>query len=121
MEEQETSKEMGQYFKSIQEEVNKAYGSANKARKRGFDPEDVVGIPLAKNMAERLEGLISAVAPQIENSGIPKRIYELEKKFGKLDWRVAFSIALETAKERFCKFSDEEEVSCDEEKYSSSI
>jgi DNA polymerase II large subunit len=104
--EKEASKEMEGYFKEIADEVDSAYSIANKARKKGYDPEDEVGIPLAKNMAERVEGLIGAVVPQIINSGVPKRIQELEKEYGKLDWRVALKIALETANEKFCKFEN---------------
>ncbi|MCH8329610.1 MAG: DNA polymerase II large subunit, partial [Nanoarchaeota archaeon] len=63
-----------------------------------------VNTPLAKNMAERVEGLIGAVIPDIIDSGLPKRIQELEKKYGKLDWRVAVSISLEVVHEKFCKF-----------------
>jgi len=103
-------KEMDQYFIDIEKEVKLAYDIANKARKKGFDPEDIVPIPLAKNMAERVEGLISAVSPQILNKGIPKRISELEKEYGAQDWRVAFKIAEELALEKFCKFSSKKEA-----------
>ena len=74
-------KRIEKYFQEIDKKVKLAYDSANKAKKLGFDPETKVSIPSAKNMAERVEGLISAVAPQIIGSGIPKRIQELEKKF----------------------------------------
>lgn len=57
-------------------------------------------------MAERIEGLLSVIAPEIVKSGIPKRILELEKQYGKLDWRVALTLALEIAQEKFCKFQD---------------
>ena len=104
------SKGMEYYFQDIDKKVKKAYDLANKARKKGLDPEDKVPIPLAKNMAERVEGLISAVAPQIINSGISKRIYELEKTYGSLDWRIALIIAEEIANEKFCKFEDKLEA-----------
>ena len=74
------SREMESYFDSLAEETNKAYILANKARAKGYDPEDKVDIPLARNMAERVEGLISAVAPQLIGKGGPQRIHELEKK-----------------------------------------
>ncbi len=104
-----TDQEMDQYFIDIEKDVKLAYDIANKARKKGFDPEDAVPIPLAQNMAERVEGLISAISPQILNKGIPKRISELEKEYGAQDWRVAFKIAEELALEKFCKFSSKKE------------
>lgn len=108
--EKEETRTIESYFKKIDEDVKKGYVFANKARKQGYDPEEKVAIPIAKNMAERVDGLISAIAPQVRDTGIPKRIHDLEDKFGKLDWRVAFSIALETAQETFCKFKDKMEA-----------
>ena len=102
----ETSNKIEQYFKNIEDNINEIYNLAIEARKKGFDPTDTVEIPLARNMAERVEGLISAVAPHIKNKGIPERIIELEEKYGKLDWRVALTIALDVARENFCKFKD---------------
>jgi DNA polymerase II large subunit len=61
-------------------------------------------------MAERVEGLISTLVPQIKGSGIVARIEELEKKYDKLDWRVALLIGLEVAQEKFCKFKDKHEA-----------
>ncbi len=104
------SKDIGEYFKKIEEGVKRAYSIASEARKKGLDPEDKVDIPLANNMAERVEGLISTVAPQLINSGITKRIQQLEKKYGLLDWRVALVIAEEVAKEKFCKFNSKKEA-----------
>ncbi|MBI4448184.1 DNA polymerase II large subunit [Candidatus Woesearchaeota archaeon] len=106
----ETTKEMEDYFKKVEEEVNKSYSIANEAKSKGYDPEEEVKIPLAKTMAERVEGLISTVAPQIKRSGIVERIAELEKIYGAQDWRVAFKIAEEVAQQKFCKFKDEKEA-----------
>ncbi|PIN87261.1 DNA polymerase II large subunit [Candidatus Woesearchaeota archaeon CG10_big_fil_rev_8_21_14_0_10_44_13] len=100
------SPEMENYFKVIDDGIKKAYGVATNARKKGYDPEEKVDIPIARNMAERVEGLISAVAPEIMGSGITPRINELEKTYGALAWEVALIIAEEVAKEKFCKFSD---------------
>jgi len=98
------SESMNQYFEYIDKYLHHAYGLAEKAKERGYDPTSIVEIPVAKNMAERVEKLVSILAPEIINKGIPKRILELEKEYGKLDWRVAFSISLEVAEEKFCKF-----------------
>src|SRR3989304_9394376 len=80
------------YFKMIEEETRKVYSVAEEARKRGWDPVDKVEIPLARSLAEKVVGLISAVYPQMENSGIAESILELEKENGKLDPMVAFKI-----------------------------
>jgi len=101
---------MEEYFEEINKNVKNLYEIAEKARKKGFDPADHVEIPLARNMAERVEGLVSVISPQIKNSGVVKRIQELEEKHGAQDWRVALQIALEVAQEKFCKFKDKKEA-----------
>ena len=98
------------YFEKIDQEVKRAYKVAEKARALGLDPEKETPIPVAKNMAERVVGLISVVAPQISGPTIPLRIQELEKEYGQLDWRVGFKIAEEVAKQTFCSFESEEEA-----------
>ena len=102
--------EMKKYFKSIEDGVKRSYQIAEKARKKGLDPEKEVAIPIAKNMAERVVGLISVIAPQIISTKIPQRIVELEKEYGLLDWRVGFTIAEEVSKEKFCQFADKKEA-----------
>ncbi len=98
--------EIANYFKEIEDKVSKTYKAASEARKLGFDPEEQVSIHLAKNMAERVEGLVGAMIPQIINSGLSQRIQELEKTYGKLDWRVALVIALEVVNGGFCEFEN---------------
>ncbi len=108
------SKEIHDYFDRIKSEVDHNYEIANKVRKKGHDPEEKVDIPLAKNMAERVTGLISIAAPQLLeeeiNKKVTSRIQELEKEYSLLDWRVALKIAEEVAKEKFCKFEDKIEA-----------
>ena len=99
-----------QYFDGIGQGIQEAYEIAKAARKKGLDPETEVAIPLAKNMAERVVGLISVVAPQITNSKVTERITELEKEYGLLDWRVGFRIAEEVAQEKHCQFKDKLEA-----------
>lgn len=100
----EASPEMQKYFEEIERRVKAAYGIANAAKARGLDPDEKVEVPLAKNMAERVEGLISAIAPEIVGKGVVDRIAELEEQYGNQDWRVALKIAEEVASEKFCKF-----------------
>ena len=106
----EMSADIESYFGDIDKNVKAAYNLAKKARKKGYDPEEDVELPLAKNMAERVEGLIGAMVPQIINSGLSKRIQELEKKYKKLDWRVALEIASEVSEEKFCKLKNKIEA-----------
>ena len=100
---------MAKYFEEIQHETKKAYDAAGKARSRGLDPESRVDIPLAANMAERVVGLISLVAPQLAQSALTTRIKELETVYALLDWLVALKIAEEVAQGKFCVFKSKEE------------
>ncbi len=109
-EEKQFSEKTGKYFEEIDKKIAEAYAVAGAARKKGLDPEEKVEIPLVKDMAERVEGLISVVAPQIIGSGISKRIKQLEGEYGSLDWRIALTISLEVAQEKFCKFKDKKEA-----------
>lgn len=102
--------EIKKYFEELEKESQEIHKIACKARSKGYDPELKPEIVLAKNLAERVIGLISVVAPQLQDSGAIKRIVELEKKYGVLDWRVAFQIALEIAQERFCKFPNKKDA-----------
>ena len=104
------SEKIEKYFKEIDKQIAKAYKVAKAARKKGFDPEKDVEIPLVVDMAERVEGLISVVAPQIVGSGVSTRIKKLEKEYGSLDWRIALTIALEIAQGKFIKFGDKKEA-----------
>ncbi|MEK6835488.1 MAG: DNA polymerase II large subunit [Nanoarchaeota archaeon] len=101
---------INEYYSELNEKIEEAYKIADQAKRLGYDPIDHVEILLTKNMAERVEGLISVVAPQIKNSGIVARIEELELKYGKLDWRVALIVSLEVAQEKFCKFTNTKEA-----------
>ncbi|MBI4142129.1 DNA polymerase II large subunit, partial [Candidatus Woesearchaeota archaeon] len=98
------------YIMAITRKIEHTYTVANAARSKGYDPENTVNIPLAKNMAERVEGLVSIAAPQLMGKGLPERIKELEKIFGKLDWRVALKVSLETTQEKFCSFETQKEA-----------
>lgn len=104
------SNDMQEYFDLIEKAIDTCYLSAELARKMGFDPEDKVDIPLARGISQRVEGLISAVSPQILKSGVAEQIEALEKEYGSLDWRVALRIAEDVAKQKFCKFNDEKEA-----------
>jgi DNA polymerase II large subunit len=106
----EASERIERYFKTVNDEVLKCYDIANTVKAKGFDPDSKVMIPLAKNMAERVEGLIASVAPQVLGTGVAARIQELEVEYGMQNWRVALVIADEMAKEKFCKFDSKEQA-----------
>ena len=104
------SERVEKYFDYLATNTETAFSIATKAREKGYDPDDFVEIKLAKNMAERVVGIISVVAPQIVNSGVVERIIELEKEYASQDWRVAFKIALEVAEQKFCSFESKIEA-----------
>lgn len=104
------SSRVARIFEQLNTEVQSCYALAQQAKNVGVDPDLTVKIPLAKNMAERVEGLISTVAPEILGKGVPERIQELEKQYGSQDWRVAMVIAEEVALEKFCTFSDKKKA-----------
>lgn len=99
-----------QHVSDIAKKIDFAYKIANTARSKGYDPEETVNIPLAQNMAERVESLVGVSAPQLINKGLPKRIKEIEAVYSKLDWRVALTISLETSQQKFCKFETQKEA-----------
>ncbi len=91
--------DMEAYFKDLEAKVERAYGVATEARKKGFDPELESEIPLAKDLAGRVEGLVGP-------KGVSKRIKELSHE-DKED--VALQIAKEIAEGKFGSFSTLEE------------
>jgi DNA polymerase II large subunit len=104
------SPKMKEYFDDLDKKIKFSYEIANSARAKGYDPDTKVEIPLARNMAERVEGLISVVAPQIKGSGVSQRINELEEKYGSQNWLISFLISEEVSNEKFCKFKDKREA-----------
>lgn len=99
-----------EYFESLDEYISKAYGLANKARAQNKDPEQHVDIPIAEDLAARVEGLLSSIFPEFKGSGLKENIREFEKLYGKNDERVALKIAEETATSKFCSFDSKEKA-----------
>ncbi len=73
------------YFKDLNDQLKKIYSLASKARKKGLDPVPEVEIPIAKDIADRVEGLIGP-------KGVGKKIRDYEKKNMSRE-QVAFKIA----------------------------
>ncbi|WP_394325509.1 hypothetical protein [Methanosarcina barkeri] len=67
------SKEMHEYFDELEARLKEAIKIANTARARGGDPKPVVEIPLAKDLADRVENLIGV-------EGVAAKIRALEEK-----------------------------------------
>ncbi len=100
------SEEMQKYFDVLNSELQKTYGIAQQARQAGIDPESHVDIFLARSVAEKVQALVSSVAPQLKESKLSEAITELEKEFGAGDWRVALKIARAVAEQKFCQFAE---------------
>ena len=97
------------YFDRLESETHKLYDIANKARSKGLDVKIETEVPLAKDLAERVEGLVGPV-------GVANRIKELEQNITREE--VAFEIAAEIASGKFELTGDKadynEEQKCDQ-------
>ncbi len=70
------SEEMHEYFDELESRLKEAIEIANRARARGGDPKPFVEIPLAKDLADRVENLIGV-------EGVAAKIRELETKMSR--------------------------------------
>lgn len=105
----QASPEMQSYFDDLERRAIKEYEIATLARQKGLDPKENVEVTLARNIGERVEGLLSALFPALKGSGLGKKVLELEQKYEQGDWRVAFAIAEKCVKAEFIKLSSKEE------------
>lgn len=90
---------MRTYFQSLEEEAKRLYHIAAKAREKGFDPAFDPEIPLAKDLAGRVEGL---VGPR----GVAERTRELSRELSKEE--AAMEVAREIVEEKFGSFPSPE-------------
>ncbi len=74
-----------EYFTKLNQQLQEIYSIASKAREKGLDPSLMVEIPIAKDIADRVEGLIGP-------EGVGKRIRDFEKE-GMSREQVAFKLA----------------------------
>ncbi|MEA3229775.1 MAG: DNA polymerase II large subunit, partial [archaeon] len=98
------------YFESLDKGIKKAYSLAGRARMKNLDPEQKVDIPIAEDLAARVEGLVSVVFPDFIGSGLKEGLRKLESEYGKNDERVALKISFEVASEKFSKFESKEKA-----------
>lgn len=87
------SKEIEDYFKGLERASAECYNLAEKARKKGFDPQLFVEIPRAEDLASRVEELLG----EYTTKGISRRIRELSKKMDREE--VSLKVAREIAKD----------------------
>lgn len=90
---------MNEYFGYLNEKLDEVYEIAKEARSKNFDPEDKPEIPLAEDLAERVEKL---AGPE----GVAEAIRELEKDHTRED--LAFKIAEMIVDDEFEHLSDDE-------------
>lgn len=83
-----SSEKMEDYFKKLEEEADRCYEVAEKARSLGYDPEEEVEIPRAEDLALRAEQLTN-----VENTA--EKIRELSEKYEREE--VSLRIAKEVA------------------------
>lgn len=88
-EEPAAGKEMQEYFHVLEEELTEAMELARRARRRGADPQPVVEIPLAKDLADRVEQLIGV-------QGIAERLRELEESMSREEASLRLGVDIAT-------------------------
>ncbi|MFB6186921.1 MAG: DNA polymerase II large subunit, partial [Halobacteriaceae archaeon] len=64
---------MEEYFKRIENDLDEALSIAKTAREKGKDPVTDVEIPVAKDMADRVENILGI-------TGVADRVRELDSK-----------------------------------------
>jgi len=97
------------YFTLLEQDLQTAYTVAEQARRRGMDPSTEVEVPLAQDMASRVESLVGpkGVAPairELDDSGIPRESVALKiaariclGEFGEMDKSMAAEQAVRSA------------------------
>ncbi|MEA3457325.1 MAG: DNA polymerase II large subunit, partial [Candidatus Thermoplasmatota archaeon] len=96
------SSNMHAYFSRLQKDTDACYSIANKARKRGLDPELEVEIPQALDIASRVEQL---VGPE----GIASKIRKTTKEIGNREL-VSLEIARQIVGGKTYKFNKAEDA-----------
>lgn len=90
---------MEAYFSSLQEGLNSALAVARISRRQGFDPSTAVEIPVASDLADRVEALLGYV-------GVAARLRELEQQISREE--AALKIGEDFIEKKFGETSREE-------------
>ncbi|MBU4491210.1 MAG: DNA polymerase II large subunit, partial [Euryarchaeota archaeon] len=89
------------YFSSLESELNRAIDLANCARANGADPRPEIEIPIAKDLADRVEKLLAI-------EGVAKRLRELETTMSREE--AALQLALAVAKGEIATFESKRDA-----------
>ncbi len=92
---------MLQYFNTLESELNRAIDLANRARANGADPKPTIEIPIAKDLADRVEKLLAI-------EGVAKRLRELENTMSREE--AALQMGLEVAGGKIVSFASKKEA-----------
>lgn len=98
MKELAASPGMLSYFNTLETNLGAAMKIASSARERGFDPQPFVEIPLAKDLADRVEKLIGV-------EGVARRVRELEMEMSREE--AALQIGVDVATGKVCAFDSD--------------
>ncbi|WP_247730842.1 DNA-directed DNA polymerase II large subunit [Halovivax limisalsi] len=79
------------YFESLEAQLDEAFDVAERARSRGGDPEPEVEIPVARDMADRVENILGI-------DGVAERVRELEGEMSREE--AALELAVDFAEGR---------------------
>ncbi|MCK4928880.1 MAG: DNA polymerase II large subunit [Methanosarcinales archaeon] len=85
------SQSMKEYFTTLESELNSAIEIAANARSKGFDPKPNIEIPLAQDLADRVEKLIGI-------EGVAPRIRELEMNMSREEAAMHIGVDVATGK-----------------------
>ncbi|MCE8423039.1 MAG: DNA polymerase II large subunit, partial [Candidatus Methanoperedens sp.] len=89
------------YFNTLETELNRAIELANSARANGADPTPYVEIPIAKDLADRVEKLLNI-------EGVAKKLRELETTMSREE--AALQVAISVAKEEIVHFESKRDA-----------
>ncbi len=89
------------YFNTLENELNRAIDLANRARANGADPVPTMEIPIAKDLADRVEKLIGV-------EGVAKRLRELEMNMSREE--ASLQLGLEVAEGKIKKFESKKDA-----------
>ncbi|MDD1744695.1 MAG: DNA polymerase II large subunit, partial [Candidatus Methanoperedens sp.] len=79
------------YFSTLETELNRAIEIANSARRNGADPKPEIEIPIAKDLADRVEKLIGV-------EGVAKRLRELESSMSREEASLQLGVEVASGK-----------------------